>query len=190
MRGRKRCFCAFGAKGVDHRADHADAESDQFRRIAALRLVEKDRLLDRAPSGAAPFLRPVRGAPALGGENARPAHIVVLGQVPAGDRLLADRGRQVVAHKGANLGAKLKLVLGQSKVHGDRLPDDSAPDAGLGAGFAPCRPMSGLGPAPSTHSTGSSKPAGRRPGQDMTRDSLLAAGRARTRPIARDPGGI
>ena len=135
-------FLRLGAKGVDHRADHADAERDELGRIAALRLIEEDRELDRAPSGAAPFLRPVRGSPAFGGENTRPALIVVLGKAPAGDRLLADRRRQVVAHEGAHLGAKCELVFGQSQVHGDRLPYHSAPGSGPGARLtAQCRAL-------------------------------------------------
>ena len=106
------------AEGVDDRPDHADAEGDRLRRVAALDLVEEDRLLDRAPARAAPFLRPVRDRPALVGEDARPADVVVLGEMSPGDALLADRGRQVVAHEGAHFGAKRDFVVGQSKVHG------------------------------------------------------------------------
>src|SRR5690242_13768928 len=72
----------------------------------------------------------MRRAPAPGGENARPADIIVLRQVLSGDRLLPDQGRQAVAHEGANLVAKGELVLGQSKVHGIASRMMSAPGTG------------------------------------------------------------
>src|SRR5208283_4148332 len=70
---------------VDDRPDHVDPEGDRLGRVAALDLVEENRLLDRAPPGSAPFNRPVRRRPALVRENARPANVVLLGEPPTRD---------------------------------------------------------------------------------------------------------
>src|SRR5208337_4676702 len=78
------------AEGVDDGPDHADAEGDRLRRVAALHLVEIDDLLDRAPACAAPFRRPERNRPALVGQDARPAHVVVLAQLASRGAFLAN----------------------------------------------------------------------------------------------------
>ena len=74
------------AEGVDHRSDHAGAESERFGRIRPLQFVVENQELDRAPTGPAPLGRPVRDGPPPGGEDARPAHDVVLAGAPSSRR--------------------------------------------------------------------------------------------------------
>src|SRR6185312_15027508 len=53
------------AEGVDHRPDHADAESERRRCGMHLQLFVEDVVLHGGPPRSAIFLRPMRDAPAL-----------------------------------------------------------------------------------------------------------------------------
>ena len=119
-------------------------------RIAALRLVEKDRELDRAPSRAAPFLRPVRGAPAFGGENARPAHIVVLGE--AFGRRPSSRGSRPAGCRARRREPRRETQARPRSVEGPWVASHmvSAPEAGLARA---CALPPNVGPYPGAVNT-------------------------------------
>src|SRR3954467_73577 len=89
----------FIAEGVDHGADHADAEGERLRRRIGLQLFVEDVVLHGGPAGAAILLGPVADAPALLVEDAPPRHHLVLREVAALDQLAPRIRRHVVAEE-------------------------------------------------------------------------------------------
>src|SRR5271167_5082893 len=105
------------AEGVEHGADHADAEGKRRRRRMGLKLFVEDILLHRGPAGAAIFLWPVRHAPALLVQDAPPGDHLVLGKVTAFDHLLTRRGWHIVTKERTHLVTKRDFFFGESEIH-------------------------------------------------------------------------
>jgi len=105
------------AEAQQHRRTHARAEGRQHRRAGQAELFVVDVALRDVPAGAAPFHRPVRHRPALGGQDPVPAEMVVLAQVAVAGDLVTDVGRQVRGQPAAHLVAEGQFLGRIVQVH-------------------------------------------------------------------------
>ena len=93
-------------------------KDEQLRRGRHEVLFQEDHLLDRGPAGAAPFLRPGQRRPALGIEDALPAHGVFLARRMAKLHPVTGVGGQVFVDESADFLAEGELFRGEAKIHG------------------------------------------------------------------------
>src|SRR5262249_32670696 len=105
------------AEGVDDGADHGDAERQDKGRVGSGAFLAEDVFLRRSPAGAAVFLRPGRGDPALLVERAVPGEEVFLALVLAA-RFAADLLRVVLRDEGFHFAAEGLVGRGEVDVHG------------------------------------------------------------------------
>ena len=105
----------FGPEGHQHRPHHAEPEAGKPGRARQPGLLVEDVALHRRPAGAPVLLRPGRRNPAAFVKRAVPAHVVVLGDLHAGDHLVPHIRRQLVANEGAHLLAE--VFLGPAELH-------------------------------------------------------------------------
>ena len=111
-------FLFIRAEGVDHRPHHAQPEGHHRGRPGIGRGALEDIALRRRPAGAAVFLGPGRGDPALVEKNALPAVEVFFLQVAAALYLGAQFGRQLALEEIPHLALEGQVLVAELKIHG------------------------------------------------------------------------
>jgi hypothetical protein len=119
--GQEALLLRLGAEGHDDGCDHHRPEGNDARGAGQGALFLEQVLLHGAPAGAAEFLGPAEGQPALLAKDPGPALHVGARKPQGVVHLVGNFGRQVGADPGANLFAKGLLFGGECEIHAVRL---------------------------------------------------------------------